>query len=71
MTIEKAFQDHYESLFDLKNQSTSFLTNNNKRSYVSLSINALELWRVQSRPVPSSKYGLEAICGASGEIAMN
>lgn len=71
MAIEKTFQDHYESLFNLKNQPAKLLPTSRKKRQLTLSVKALEQWRINAKPVPSSKYGLEAICGASGEIAMN
>lgn len=71
MAIEKTFQDHYESLFNLKYTPAELLATSSKKSQLSISVKALEQWRINAKPVPSSKYGLEAICGASGEIAMN
>lgn len=55
-----------ESNFNLKNIAVDLVPAGPARR-VQMTVSDLEAMRVGRRPVPASKHGLEAICGASCE----
>jgi hypothetical protein len=56
--------------FDLKHQEVE-LIRVSKRSAAVIGLRELEAFRVTAPAVPSSRHGLEAICGCTSETATN
>jgi len=54
--------------FNLKNTAVE-LVHKSSSEGAFMTIDALEAFRTQSVAIPASKFGLEAICGASCETA--
>ncbi len=57
---------HIESNFNLKNVAVELVLSGQPAQRTTMSVRELEALR-SDRAVPASKYGLEAICGASCE----
>lgn len=53
--------------FDLKNEHVELVRDSVRSERTSVAIDDLEAMRTERFAVPASKYGLEAICGASCE----
>ena len=63
--IERIQTDNYA----LKGEYVELISENRSSISTSVSLAELERIRTKGNPVPASKHGLEAICGASSDIA--